>query len=608
MCAAGREPESFLAIDVGSTITQALLIDRVEGSYRFIGRGEAITTLDAPEVGLLAGIREAVRALEAVIGRVILVQDTIVTPEDTSGRGVDGCVITTSATGRLRVAVGGISHDGSVQRAVRAVRTTYALADPVVAADVPGKRRRCRWVAPAYAVEGDDVIALLRRLVPDAVLLAGGTEGGAIDLVEELAALVQISNPFPGRTWPVLFVGNSAARSRMTDLLGATTDLRVGDNLFPLPEDSNLTNAVEMMSQLYRQQRLSTDASYGSLSRWSRVPIETTANTFAAGVRFLARQYNLTVLAVDVGGLATTLCLAGRGDGYPLVRADLGLAYSCGDLLKLISPDRVARWLPSATSTTVVRDSLFNKRASPTTLPQTAEDLLIEQATAREAIQLALADLYPGSWYGGVAPAGHPPRPLRVTEVVKSKEAPGDLDLIIGAGGVVGRGATAGRAALILLDAIQPRGVAQLAVDPAGLLTTLGALAALHPIAAGQVLERDGLIKLGTAISAVGRGKVGKTAVRLSVRFADGRTLKVEVPFGTLEVIPLRANERVTLELRPAAGIDIGLGVAGQAAQADVEGGSVGIILDCRGRPLPIPKDVEERQKRMQEWLRAVGG
>jgi hypothetical protein len=49
------------------------------------------------------------------------------------------------------------------------------------------------------------------------------------------------------------------------------------------------------------------------------------------------------------------------------------------------------------------------------------------------------------------------------------------------------------------------------------------------------------------------------------------------------------------------------LGTKGQAGTTKIEGGLIGIIIDARGRPLPIAQDLEEQQERMQRWLWDMG-
>jgi len=111
----------------------------------------------------------------------------------------------------------------------------------------------------------------------------------------------------------------------------------------------------------------------------------------------------------------------------------------------------------------------------------------------------------------------------------------------------------------------------------------------------------------GTVIALSGTARQGDTALRLDIRYQGGRTIQEEVSFGSLRVIPLQPGQHASLELHPAPGFDVGLGQPGQSATAEAEGGTIGIMIDARGRPLPIPDDGEDRRQRMQAWLDGIG-
>jgi hypothetical protein len=216
----------------------------------------------------------------------------------------------------------------------------------------------------------------------------------------------------------------------------------------------------------------------------------------------------------------------------------------------------------------------------------------LEQAWAREILRLVMADLehrWPvdaSRLYPGLPPKFH---------------------LIVGGGGVLANAPNFGQAALIVLDAVQPVGVSGFALDRVGLMAPLGAVAMVNPMAAAQVLERDGLLNLGTVVAPVGTAREGDVALTFKIEYEDERSLEVEVPYGSLEVIPLASGQTATLELRPTRRFDVGLGTKGQAGTTKVEGGIIGIIIDARGRPLPIAEDLEEQREKMQRWLWEMG-
>jgi hypothetical protein len=181
--------------------------------------------------------------------------------------------------------------------------------------------------------------------------------------------------------------------------------------------------------------------------------------------------------------------------------------------------------------------------------------------------------------------------------------------VILGSGGVLENAPHPAMAALILLDALQPAGITSMVLDSAQLAGALGGVAALDPAAAGEVAALDAVVpQLATVISLTGEIQIGQPAVRVSLEDASGSRTVAEVMGGTLAYLPLAPGAQATLGLYPAAGVDAGLG-PGQHAQASeaVEGGTLGVLVDARGRPLRLPDDDDERQRSLYAWRQALG-
>ena len=98
------DARSLLAIDIGSTLTRAMLFDAVEGSYRFLAEGNAPTTVGAPIRDVSEGVRLALDQLQTISGRQLIDGDeNLITPTASDGSGVDAFVTTYSAGAPLRV-------------------------------------------------------------------------------------------------------------------------------------------------------------------------------------------------------------------------------------------------------------------------------------------------------------------------------------------------------------------------------------------------------------------------------------------------------------------------------------------------------------------------
>ncbi len=85
---------------------------------------------------------------------------------------------------------------------------------------------------------------------------------------------------------------------------------------------------------------------------------------------------------------------------------------------------------------------------------------------------------------------------------------------------------------------------------------------------------------------------------------ADGTAVDESVKVGEMKLIPL-GPEKVQATVVPAKGFDAGAG-KGKELQAALTGGTVGVILDGRGRPLQLPAETKERVKKLAEWNAAL--
>ncbi len=580
--------ESILVLDCGSTTTQALLIDQVDGEFRLVARTEAPSTIEPPWNDVTASVRQAAVQMSEVIGWPVLNErGQIMSPRQLRG-GVDAVVIVTSASNPLRVILAGIMQDISLVSARRALSTTYAVVEGVVSLD----RRNNGAHNVNQDIQGQ--IDLIHRLKPDAIVIVGGLDGGASRPVLQTAEAVAIATyTMPHSDRPsIVYAGNSELRPQVAEIVGAEAELRAVDNVRPSLHLENPGPLQTEAEELYRKRKMERLPGFGTLSSWSPVPVLPAAKALAYTTQYLARLEGINVLSADVGGATATIASVIDERLDLTIRSDLGMSYNATRLLDYVPMEAISRWLPLEIDPGEIRNILHNKAIRYRTIPQTREELLLEQAVARETLRLTLRDLLP-RWskaesylYPNLLPKVH---------------------LIVGCGGILTNATSYGQASLMLLDALQPVGVTGMALDRLRLMAPLAALAMVNPQAAAQVWERDSLLNLGTVVAPVGTAQEGDIALTFKIRYEDGRSLEVEVPYGSLEVIPLPTGQTADLELRPTRRFDVGLGTRGQAGTTKVEGGVIGIIIDARGRPLPIAQDPAEQRQRMQRWLWDMG-
>jgi len=238
----------------------------------------------------------------------------------------------------------------------------------------------------------------------------------------------------------------------------------------------------------------------------------------------------------------------------------------------------------------------------PTTIPQTPEDLILEQAIAREAIRLAFIQ------HKSFATILKGVQRVRTIAEVFEQEGKATLvnlltlDMIIGSGGVLSHAPRRNQAAMMMLDAFQPEGVTELTVDSIFMMPQLGVLSTLHPKAAKEVFDKDCLIRLGSCIVPSGITKPGKDIMDYTIKFPDGRVEEGALRFGEMKLFPLAVGQKAEAVLHPHKSCDLGNG-KGKKIEVELNGGVVGIILDGRGRPIVLPEDSKERVEKLKEWF-----
>ena len=584
-------PKTVLAVDCGSVNTTALLIERVKDQYRLAATGQTASTFDLPWQNITLGVSEAIRHIELATGRKLLAPGGWpITPQSSNKQGVDTFIVVSSAGPPLRLALAGAIQEISLASARRAAAATHTTLTTVLSLDA-GSENLGDQSPPRHTVEAR-IQAILAAL-PDVVLLAGGTDGGAERSVVEMAnALAMALRVMKDVVKPhVLFAGNSHIRPKIAEILGPLTTLNSVDNLRPALEVENLAPTQMALESLYIQRKMSRLPGFQKLTNWTNHAVMPANNSFEKVVAYVGRHNGLNVIGVNIGSSATCVSVHTPEHYSSTIRTDGGVGHSLAALIKSVPLQRIRRWLPFDIPSTELHNLLLNKSMHPASIPTSDEDLLVEYAVAREGIRLAVTQ----------ARTGWPTQPATGRGEIQ-------WNMLIGAGRILTQTPHPGHAAMILLDAVEPWGVTTLALDVKGVTNILGALAAVHPIAAVEIGARDTFLNLGTVIAPIGHGAPGRPALKIKVTAnnSTGPTdtpVEVVIPYGTIEVIELPPGQKATLEIRPARHFDVGLGQPGRGAVTEVEGGALGVIVDVRGRPLRLPGDSADRRAWLRQWL-----
>jgi len=528
--------------------------------------------------------------LEELSGRIILDGEKIIAPNE-GERGVDIFISTSSAGGGLQMMVGGVVKSMTGESAQRAALGAGAIVMDVLASN-DGRMYH-------------EKVQRIRQLRPDMILLSGGIDGGTVTHVVELAEVLEAANPKPrlGMNYklPVIYAGNKNAREPIEERLGKITDLMTVDNIRPTLEEENLQPSRDKIHDLFMEHVMAQAPGYKKLMSWTDAPIMPTPGAVGEIIKKIAETENISVVGVDIGGATTDVFSVFQGQFNRTVSANLGMSYSVCNVLAESGFENVARWVPFDMDETDLTNRIGNKMIRPTTIPQSLEALIIEQAIAREALRLSFEQHKEFAVHlKGVQTERTISDAFEQTSSGETLVNLMELDMLVGSGGVLSHAPRRHQAARMLIDAFLPEGITQLAVDSIFMMPQLGILSTIHPAAAVEVFEKDCLIRLGTCIAPVGKGKLDQIMLNYKISLPDGE-ISGYLKYGELKLISA-PFEPLEAKFTPAKGLDIGAG-KNEILKTKIFGGVVGIILDGRGRqPFNLGENAENRVLQLKEW------
>lgn len=584
---------AILVADCGTVVTKVSLLGLVEGQYRLMARGEAPTTVAAPHKDITKGIIQAIEEIERITGHRLAAKGRILTPQQMSGDGVDLFVAAISAGGPMRLVVLGAVTPQLAELSSQAVSGLYAETHVILSPSFSAVQTSGQGPLPQerMQLEWERQLQSMRELQPHAALIVGTADSpaGATPLQEACQLVIKAlqdqlkQGTARNRALPALYAGAPQYVEAVRRMLHGHAEVT---RVETLASQKHLAPISMATTALYERDVIQQVAGYDQLRPWSPASPVSAASSLSSLVRFLAQHYAMNVTAVDIGASTTSVMMGGeRGDFIPMVNTGAGVGPNIGAILQQVGTTRVARWLPFMISEDELRQYVMNRMMHPQVVPTSLRDLQIAQAFAREAIILTIES-------GAHAQSGL-----------------FNADLILATGGVLAHAPKYGQVMLLLLDALQPRGVTSMVLDRTMLTSQLGAVATVAPIAAVQVNENDAVMhRLGTCVVPFGELPAGKVALKVEVEYSNGRKVSAEVMSGSIEVIPLQLNEQALLSLYPAPTVDVGLGPGERARAAEeIDGGLVGLVIDARGRPLVLAQDDAERQARLLQWMQVIG-
>ena len=564
------DAERLMVVDLGPYVRAGIYARGLAG-YRILAVGTAPSTLDAPHFDLTPAFEGALADVAARAGSFAFSKP----PHNGAllDRAPDIAAVTGDEGVRRRTA---FLLSNLVQRDLDELTQVMAQAgfEPIGRATTSVRAFRDR-------VDGPAALEVIESRMPDTIVVAltGDATGESLEYVADL-----LTGGLAGH--------ESGYLPRVVLLYGGVPDPEVCDSLVAaLPATvfqvygGSPTEPMDMGTPLAALQDAARAVQRGesadrvvppAVSRASQVPRE--AALGAAAQRLSAGQeLNVAVISFDYGDVTAVAV----HDGTPTVtRLSSERAHGRPFHLGLHTPvDRVARWTADEPLPEALQVFVLERTAQPTALPSTSTELQLAHAIWTAAAREALSE-------SGGRRGQSPP-----------------VDLAVITGDITRTLARPVQAALVLINSLETAGVTQLALDASNALAMSGCL--IHTDVATAV--ESSLVRLGACVALRGDASLGNAAVAVEVHPAGASVIEREVTAGSMDVIQWDADVEAEVRIWPAPEFDAGLGYGRPVhLRAPLVAGSIGLVVDARGRPLVWPDAPDARQAWVAQWHRAL--
>ncbi|MCK5117733.1 MAG: glutamate mutase L [Candidatus Aegiribacteria sp.] len=581
-----RKTGMLIITDVGSTTTKALLLQRsADNTLHFIDSADVPTTVEEPFEDVCIGVVRAIRKLESQTGEYL-----------SRGKGMPSVpyLSTSSAGGGLQMIVFGLT---SVETGKIAENTASNAGGVIL-----------KMFSIDDGLQAVEKMLAIQNLHPDMIMLAGGTDGGAVAGVVRLAELLVLSKPQPKfrstMKVPLIFCGNTFAREFISDVLEDSFDIHIVDNVRPSLTELNTEPARNEVHRLFMENVMERAPGYSELKNYVVSDILPTPVGVENILRLYSSHVETSVLMMDMGGATTDIFSCITGEYSRTVAANTGMSYSIANVLYKAGIAKLMKYLPDGFDKDRVRDYIYNKTIFPTYIPGNESEVLVEQAAAicgtESSWKEHLDSCYKTTRIGFLDRLKSRNRKMFEETFLTSEEEPfnlSDIEIIIGSGGIISH-SDKYRAFWILTEGFRPSGITRLAVDRNFRSPHLGVLSEIDSKAALDLFLEECLEDIGWTVSPFGKTDEGDNVLKVLDR-NTGKSWKLSG--GDLLFLNSGGNLEFILE------DDVSLGNGCNHLNTELP-----VLIDCRGhgdnaieKPL-ASSDIPEFTHNTDEFTHAI--
>lgn len=575
MTSGDKSFNSLLAIDMNPVVIQACLIDQQESIFRIAGFGRAPITHGAQGSIDRKCLVKALHDLAKNSGYELLGENgDLITPSQGMKRGIDRICLTWSLPTPIRVILVGLMPAWSLKAGNRLLdELPLEVVDQIFTTD--GRTEE----------EKMDSILSLR---PDLILITGGVEDGAVEVVRSSADLVaRALSALPAELRPeVVYAGNTRVAEYVKNKIEPVSLIFTAPNIQPTLSELDIQPAREILSAVCNRMWVKR---FGLQPGARSMTLDCTRLAIRAIEDFisilgLCEKRDQGMLAIQLNGLATgvSISLEGRGTSFQQMQGCMPV--DPGRLISSYKPEQVSAWCPIPVKPAELTDHLVAELLYPGRLPVTENDASLEGSLTRLAGMRA---------WQAISEKQDFPRQLR------SKKSCAEVDLILIGGNRLLYHQNQGQVLLEMLDILQPVGVSNVFIDLDGVAPSLGAAAQLNPRLPLHCILGGAVPRLSTVIAPVFRGRDGIKLLTVTLVYEDGHEESQDILSGGLASIKLEPGKKARLKIVPHGGVQLGSRFQ-RKGDIQIEGSLLGVIVDTRGRPLVPRKDPKEQQ----DWMK----
>ncbi len=490
--------DRLIITDIGSTTTKAIYLKRDQNNYKLEKLANAITTVEAPFEDVKIGVYQSIKELERLTNESLLSSTS--SEANLEFKPDVSYLTTSSAGGGLQILVVGLTLFDSAKSAERAA---YG-AGGVLLNTLAINDQRTTY----------EQIQLINNSHPDIILFSGGTDGGAFTGVVRLAEILSLGVPSPKfiteKKIPLIYAGNINAQDFMRTLFSTHYDLSLLPNIRPSMEHEVLEPVTEKIHELFLNSVMEDAPGYAKLKQLTESDILPTPLSVLKVMDLLKSHNPASILKVDIGGATTDIFSVINDRLYRTVSANYGMSYSISNVIANAGYEELKKLLPNRFSENFIRDYIGNKMLNPGFVPDSDDEIAIEQAVAILALRLSLEQHYEmhlnTSKIGFLEYVKSRFRDPFYDQMYQEKVAEksqfhhSDISIVIGAGGVISHVKKPLQALYIIMQGFQVEGITQIWRDKYFISPHLGSLIKHDKEQAYSLLMKDCYENLGTVI------------------------------------------------------------------------------------------------------------